>query len=64
MARPSSEDRARGAKRLEMVMRLQIAREQVGEVWRDAGSPPQMEAKLREIERDLMGCEKVLRDTA
>lgn len=62
--RVTAEDKARAAKRLEMVMRLQIAREQVAEVWRDAACPADMEGGLRQTERALMAFGEQLRDSA
>ncbi len=50
------------AVRQEWAMRLRVARELVGDVWRGADSPVSLEPKLRDIERDLMAAEKFILD--
>ena len=59
----TAEDKAR-AKRIErLAMRLWIAADQIGQVWRDAEWPGDID-QLRSMERVLMSLEEGLRDSA
>lgn len=61
--RATAEDKAR-AKRIErLAMRLWVAADQIGQVWRDAEWPGDID-QLRSMERVLMSLEEGLRDSA
>jgi hypothetical protein len=46
--------------RLILTERMKIARGLIGCIWREADCPQELEAPLRDIERAILDCEKLL----